>query len=340
MIENSRPLVTFALLAYNQEEFIAQAIDGAFAQTYSPLEIIISDDCSNDKTFKIIEAKVALYKGPHNIVINKTEFNKCILGHFYDIIDLAKGELLVLAAGDDISHPERVELIAEVWSASSDTCGVISNYDLIDVEGKVTEFNCSPNPRSVLVEDVFGKLGSPDVHGAGSAYDTAFIRNLKRYDNRSYFEDTFMTFMIYLHGRKIEKIELPLVSYRSHENSISNRRVTKVSAASISAEQIKSADYSASKYELFQFLRKHAMQESAVACNERFNVDALDAYVIKLYFRSFWIDTGFWQRVCVLRSQSSDKDFLKWMAPRVFGLRFFVLSKIIYQFSARLLKIG
>tara|TARA_R110001599_G_scaffold117549_2_gene285974 strand:- start:12 stop:1019 length:1008 start_codon:yes stop_codon:yes gene_type:complete len=329
------PLVTFALLAYNQEEFIAEAIDGAFAQTYSPLEIIISDDCSNDKTFEIIKAKVALYEGPHRIVINKTEFNKCILGHFYNIIDIAKGGLLVLAAGDDISYPDRVKLLADVWSASYNTCGVISNYDLIDVEGKITESNCSPNPASVLVEDVFGKLGFPDVHGAGSAYDMAFVRKLKRYHNRSYFEDTFMTFMIYLYGREVKKIDLPLVAYRSHENSISNRRVAKVSASSISAEQIKSADYSASKYELFQFLRGHAMQESVDASNERFNVDALEAYVIKLYFRAFWIDAGFRQRLCVLWNQSSDKEFFKWMAPRVFGLSFFVLFKISYQFFAR-----
>lgn len=40
------PLVTFALFAYNQEKFIREAVEGAFAQTYESLEIILSDDCS------------------------------------------------------------------------------------------------------------------------------------------------------------------------------------------------------------------------------------------------------------------------------------------------------
>ena len=35
-----RPLVTFALFAYNQEDYIREAVEGAFAQTYEPLEII------------------------------------------------------------------------------------------------------------------------------------------------------------------------------------------------------------------------------------------------------------------------------------------------------------
>ena len=50
-----RPLVTFALFAYNQEEFIREAVEGAFAQTYEPLEIILSDDCSSDRTYEIIQ---------------------------------------------------------------------------------------------------------------------------------------------------------------------------------------------------------------------------------------------------------------------------------------------
>lgn len=53
--DQDRPLVTFALIAYDQERFIREAVEGAFSQTYSPLEIILSDDCSSDRTFEIIK---------------------------------------------------------------------------------------------------------------------------------------------------------------------------------------------------------------------------------------------------------------------------------------------
>ena len=45
-----KPLVTFALFAYNQEKFITAAVKAVFAQTYQPLEIIISDDAMFAKT--------------------------------------------------------------------------------------------------------------------------------------------------------------------------------------------------------------------------------------------------------------------------------------------------
>jgi glycosyltransferase involved in cell wall biosynthesis len=40
MTAHERPLITFALLAYNQERLIREAVEHAFSQTYSPIEKI------------------------------------------------------------------------------------------------------------------------------------------------------------------------------------------------------------------------------------------------------------------------------------------------------------
>ena len=53
--------VTFALLCYNQEKFIREALRGAFRQDYQPLEILISDDHSTDASFDILREEVANY---------------------------------------------------------------------------------------------------------------------------------------------------------------------------------------------------------------------------------------------------------------------------------------
>jgi glycosyltransferase involved in cell wall biosynthesis len=62
-----RSLVTFALFAYNQEKYIREAVEGALAQTYEPLEIILSDDCSSDRTFETMREMAATYDGPHQV---------------------------------------------------------------------------------------------------------------------------------------------------------------------------------------------------------------------------------------------------------------------------------
>lgn len=103
-----RPLVTFAVFAYNQEELIREAVQGAFAQTYEPLEIILSDDSSMDGTFEIMKEMAASYCGPHRICLRKSEVNLGTALHVYAVSRVAAGELLVVAAGDDVSFARRV----------------------------------------------------------------------------------------------------------------------------------------------------------------------------------------------------------------------------------------
>ena len=70
-----RPLVSMIITAYNQEGYIRATIEGAFSQTYEPLEIVMSDDCSPDGTFAIMEEMAAAYSGPHKLVLNRNPKN-------------------------------------------------------------------------------------------------------------------------------------------------------------------------------------------------------------------------------------------------------------------------
>ena len=57
--------VSVIILAYNQQDFIEKAIRGVFVQKIDfPVELIISDDCSPDKTNEVIQ-KVILQAPKH-----------------------------------------------------------------------------------------------------------------------------------------------------------------------------------------------------------------------------------------------------------------------------------
>ena len=83
-----RPLVTFAIFSHNQETYIREAVEGAFAQIYEPLEIILSDDCSTDRTFEIMKELASAYHGKHQVVLNKTADNLGTIDHiFFDLAE-------------------------------------------------------------------------------------------------------------------------------------------------------------------------------------------------------------------------------------------------------------
>lgn len=137
-MNNERPLISFCLFAYNQENLIKEAVEGAFSQTYSPLEIVLSDDCSSDRTFEIIQEMAAEYSGPHKVILNRNEQNMGLVPHVNKVcMQIASGEILVISAGDDISYPQRAQRIYDEFSSRGDKLMMVFSYfDVIDLNGK------------------------------------------------------------------------------------------------------------------------------------------------------------------------------------------------------------
>ena len=52
---NSQPVVSVPLITYNHEPHIAQALESVLMQkTHFPIEIVVGEDCSTDKTREIV----------------------------------------------------------------------------------------------------------------------------------------------------------------------------------------------------------------------------------------------------------------------------------------------
>jgi glycosyltransferase involved in cell wall biosynthesis len=109
------PLASVLLLTFNQEDFIKEALNSLLLQTYHPLEIIIADDCSTDNTQDLIKEIITQYHGPHKIKLSFNEKNLGICANINKALDLCDGELIHLAAGDDISLTNRCEIVMQTW---------------------------------------------------------------------------------------------------------------------------------------------------------------------------------------------------------------------------------
>lgn len=111
------PLVTFALFAFNQESYVREAVRAALAQTYRPLEVILSDDASSDRTFEIMEDEARRCPRDVRLILNRNEQNLGIGNHINKVVAMSGGEFLVLASGDDKSLPHRTLVSVEALLA-------------------------------------------------------------------------------------------------------------------------------------------------------------------------------------------------------------------------------
>ena len=54
-MENYSPLVSVIVITYNSSKFVLETLESIYNQTYSNIELIISDDCSSDETINICQ---------------------------------------------------------------------------------------------------------------------------------------------------------------------------------------------------------------------------------------------------------------------------------------------
>lgn len=226
---SDRPLLTFAVLAYNQENLIRDAIEGAFSQTYSPLEIILSDDCSADGTFGVMQQMASDYRGPHRLIVNHNPCNLGLGGHINRIMELSSGALIVYAAGDDISLPERTSLIYEGWEYSGrSVTSIYSDCLVIDKLGEIRS-NSADSARvkgATLFEVQRGDLREfmatwrPMVSGCTHAWSRGLFRHFGQLPAHLNQEDLVLSFRsLAIEG--ILYVNRPLVKYRRHDENLS-----------------------------------------------------------------------------------------------------------------------
>lgn len=218
--ENQPPLISFLLVAYNQERFIREAVEGALAQTYSPLEIILADDCSSDRTFEIMTEIVSAYKGPHRFVLNRNPVNLGLVGNMNRGWELSTGDFLVVQAGDDVSVPERTARLVGRWLQSGrKTDLVVSYFEEIDESSRPTGF-IKEGVLFVPDRNLPVNLWQSGATGACTGYSRRLYEKYGPVDPKVLSEDWVFSFRAWVEGG-LELIPEPLVKHRILASSIS-----------------------------------------------------------------------------------------------------------------------
>ncbi len=216
-----KPLVSFCLLTYNQENFIEEALEAALKQSYSPLEIIISDDCSTDKTRDVINEIVKNYKGDHKINVNFNKVNLGLAAHFSKVcMEVASGEYIIVAAGDDISFPERTSKSVKFLKEHPDSYIADFGVDYIDENGTVISRKSRTMDSEFNLNDFLSgtKMGTM---GCSRIYRKKLFDFFGALDPLCPTEDTTGVLRGLLIG-KIWVLKEKVLFYRIHASSISS----------------------------------------------------------------------------------------------------------------------
>lgn len=141
---------SICVLTYNSGETILETLDSIYNIDYYNLELIISDDCSNDDT--VYKSTLWLEKYKHRFVrtnILTVDYNTYTSANCNRALRESTGDWICLIAGDDILYPNSVSKIINFINLNPDAKWIIAKHhkfirkfipdNIIEEDEKVSE---------------------------------------------------------------------------------------------------------------------------------------------------------------------------------------------------------
>lgn len=209
-------LVSVIIPVFNSEKFLSEAIISVIEQTYKNLEILISDDCSEDNSRKIIESfsdesRIKVFNNHQNIGAGNTR-NK--------LIKEASGKYVCFLDSDDLIEKDKIEKQVSAFQTDEELglCGTFC---------QIIDINLSPikiEKKNILYDDIKENIILKNQFvGASIMVKKVILEEMGGY--RDFFsqlcnEDYDLTARI-VDKYKAINIPEPLYLYRMNSNSTS-----------------------------------------------------------------------------------------------------------------------
>jgi len=136
------PALTIGVPVYNGERYLAQALEGIRAQTFTDFRVVIADNASTDRTGEI--ARKVAASDPRFTYLRR-ERNIGLVPNYNDLFTSTGGELFAWHDGDDVTHPDFYRSCVNLLRAHPEAAAATSEILLIDAAGEVI----GPDPEHI-----------------------------------------------------------------------------------------------------------------------------------------------------------------------------------------------
>lgn len=211
-------LVSVIMPTYNSAEFLAESIESILNQTYTNLELLITDDCSSDNNTADLLNMYAQKDSRVKVVFQKENLGPGSARN--NAIERAQGQYIAFCDSDDRWMPNKLELqIAAMRKGGYALC--CSSYIICNELGNDVGINIVPRQITFSMMKRDNKVGCLtavyDIRALGRKYYMPTLR--KRQDWALFLEITKKC-------HKALTIEKPLAYYRKRKVSVSSHKLS------------------------------------------------------------------------------------------------------------------
>lgn len=160
-------LISVLIPTYNAPEYFRIALESARQQSYAPLEIIVCDNSTDDRTERLMRA----YKDDKRIRYVRNRAAKTKEENFAPFEHLVRGDYVQWLMHDDVLLPGKLEKMAAILDTYPNVTLVSSQRNIIDAEGHARPSNLQSHLEFEGEYRIF----------SGEFYGNAMLRSVGNY---------------------------------------------------------------------------------------------------------------------------------------------------------------
>lgn len=123
------PTISVALATCDGVRYLPALLDSLLAQRLPPIELVASDDASNDNTAALLHSFAA--HAPFPVRIQRNPARLGVVANFSRAIALCSGDCIALADQDDVWHADKLARLSTALSAPS-VLAAFSDANVVD----------------------------------------------------------------------------------------------------------------------------------------------------------------------------------------------------------------
>lgn len=211
-------LVSVCVITYNHEKYISECLDSILSQkTNFKFNVIVSDDCSTDKTFEILKSYESRF--PNVKVISRCGLPKSYANgkptgnlNFFENMGYATGQYIAICDGDDVwNSNEKLQVELDILQRDQSIALVCS------ARNKIKDNVFYPN--KLVIPDIEIPYWVLCFYNPIPTSSVVFRQELMKPQPKWFFElemgDWPMWFSV-VRGQKFFKLSKAYVDYRIH----------------------------------------------------------------------------------------------------------------------------
>jgi len=217
-----KPTVSVVVITYNSSKFILETLESVSKQTYKNVELIISDDNSNDETIDLCKKWISQNK--HSFVrveLVMTQRNTGITGNCNRGISASKGDWIKLIAGDDSLSDTCLECFVNKVQHNPNIRIIFSDIQINGVTLEIDDYRKKFYELDVKEQYKF-LLKINFLNAPASFINREVFSSIGLFDERFPMMEDYPFYIKALRNNyKIYHINQALVNYRVHDENIS-----------------------------------------------------------------------------------------------------------------------